>query len=144
MRTLNVLIACECSGAIRREFRALGHNAYSCDLKPAEDGSEFHIQGDAIAAILAGCPSGGKWDLVIAHPVCTRLANSGVLRLYKGGKKCNGIDPVKWEEMRKGAKFFGEIMGACTHRGIACALENPIQHGYAIGEHGCGRPDQII
>jgi hypothetical protein len=44
---VRVLIACEFSGVVRRAFRAKGHDAWSCDLLPAEDGSEFHIQDDA-------------------------------------------------------------------------------------------------
>lgn len=52
---MNILIACECSGIIRAEFRKRGHNAYSCDLKPAEDGSPFHIQADALETIKRGC-----------------------------------------------------------------------------------------
>jgi hypothetical protein len=60
---LRVLVACECSGVVRRAFRALGHNAWSCDLLPAEDGSPHHIQGDAIKAAYAQ-----PWDLLIAHP----------------------------------------------------------------------------
>jgi hypothetical protein len=41
------LIACEFSGTVRRAFTARGHDAWSCDLLPAEDGSNRHIVGDA-------------------------------------------------------------------------------------------------
>jgi hypothetical protein len=68
---MRVLVACEFSGVVRRAFRALGHDAWSCDLMPAEDGSDHHFQGDALAEI------GGGWDLMIAHPPCTDLAVSG-------------------------------------------------------------------
>jgi hypothetical protein len=47
-----VLVACESSGVVRDAFRARGHAAYSCDILPADDGSEHHIQGDALAAAL--------------------------------------------------------------------------------------------
>lgn len=69
---MNVLIACEYSGVVREAFRARGHNAFSCDLLPAEDGSDHHFQLDALVVA-----SQGNWDLMIAHPPCTYLANSG-------------------------------------------------------------------
>lgn len=137
-RPLNVLISHECSGAICREFRALGHSAFSCDLLPRTDGNtSHHIQGDGIAAMRAGRPTDGKpWELVIAHPACTRLANSGVLRLYRGGKKVNGIDSQKWNEMNMGAIAFRRVFEAFD--GALC-VENPVMHGYAsaiIGDVG--------
>lgn len=69
---MRVLVACEFSGAVRNAFAARGHEAWSCDLLPAEDGSPFHIEGDALAAIARS-----GWDLLIAHPPCTHLAVSG-------------------------------------------------------------------
>ena len=68
---MRVLVACEFSGTVRRAFMARGHEAWSCDLLPAEDASPFHIEGDALDAI------GRGWDLLIAHPPCTHLAVSG-------------------------------------------------------------------
>jgi hypothetical protein len=68
---LNVLVACESSGTVREAFRKLGHNAWSCDLLPADDGSQHHRQGDCLPVIAEG------WDLVVAHPPCTHLAVSG-------------------------------------------------------------------
>jgi hypothetical protein len=121
---MKILIACECSGTVRRAFRALGHDAWSCDLKPAEDDQQFHIRGDAIAAMRAEW-----WDLVIAHPVCKYLANSGALRLYKGGKKENGRDLDRWAAMRDGAEFFRRFFFIGEYRGRLC-LENPIMHGH--------------
>lgn len=67
-----VLVACEFSGVVRNAFLARGHDAWSCDLLPAEDGSERHITGDARNHLHEG------WDLIVAHPPCTRLCNSGV------------------------------------------------------------------
>ena len=72
MRKLNVLIACEFSGAIRREFRKLGHNAISCDLVEATDNSPYHHCGDVRNIIPAY-----QWDLLIAHPPCTYLTLAG-------------------------------------------------------------------
>ena len=71
---MRVLVACESSGEVRRAFQAMGHEAYSCDLLPADDGERFyHVQGDAFDVIRNGAP----WDLIIAHPPCTALAVSG-------------------------------------------------------------------
>lgn len=58
---MRVLVACEFSGAVRREFRARGHEAWSCDLLPSEDDGE-HIQGDVLKVLEMG------WDLMVAHP----------------------------------------------------------------------------
>ena len=68
---MKVLVACEYSGKVREAFRKLGHDAWSCDLLPADDGSEFHIQGDCVPVIMRG------WDLIIMHPPCTALCVSG-------------------------------------------------------------------
>ena len=68
---MKVLIACECSGVVRRAFRARGHDAWSCDLLPAEDGDEHHLQCDVLTVLDRG------WNLMIAHPECTHLSLSG-------------------------------------------------------------------
>lgn len=70
---LRVLVACEYSGRVRTAFRALGHTAYSCDLLPADDSSEFHLQTDVRNLI----SEPDAWDIMIAHPPCTHLAVSG-------------------------------------------------------------------
>lgn len=69
---MRVLIACECSGVVREAFRSRGHEAWSCDIKPSDDGSPFHIQGDILPVLCS------DWDLVIAHPPCTYLSVSGL------------------------------------------------------------------
>ena len=69
---MRVLIACESSGVVREAFRARGHDAWSCDLLPADDGSPFHIQDDVLDHLDAG------WDLMVAHPPCTYLCSSGL------------------------------------------------------------------
>jgi hypothetical protein len=133
MKRLNVLIGCERSGVIREAFRASGHDAYSCDLAPAEDGSPFHLQMDVREALKRG-----PWDIFIVHPECTRLANSGVLRLYVGGKKANGIDAAKWADMEAAALFFKEMLEA----DVPCiCVENPVMHGHAMKIIGM-RPTQ--
>src|SRR5690348_2700555 len=96
-RTVRVLVACERSGVVREAFRALGHDAWSCDLEPADDGEPFHIMGDALLAAYAGRSLGhgapAYWDLLIAHPECTYLANSGAKHLYAGMRAENGPNP---------------------------------------------------
>lgn len=115
---MKVLIACEFSGRVRTAFRNKGHDAWSCDLLPTEDNSEFHIVGDVVKLLRH------KWDLMIAHPPCTYLANSGVRWLYKNKKP----DMSRWDKMRKGAEFFKLLLSAPIDR---IAVENPIMHNHA-------------
>lgn len=68
---MRVLIACEFSGVVREAFIARGHDAWSCDLLPPEDGRLFHIKADVRTVLHDG------WDLMIAHPPCTLLARAG-------------------------------------------------------------------
>ena len=69
---MRVIIACEYSGRVREAFRKLGHDAWSCDLLPAEDNSPYHYQCDIRDVLGLG------WDLMIAHPDCTFLCSSGL------------------------------------------------------------------
>ena len=71
---MRVLVGCESSGAVRSAFRALGHDAWSCDLLAADDGSEFHYQCDVLSPLVIG----QAWDLGIFHPPCTYLCSSGL------------------------------------------------------------------
>lgn len=111
---MRVLVACEYSGKVRRAFRKRGHDAWSCDLLPADDGSQYHIQGDVMYIINEG------WDLLIGHPPCTYLCNSGVSWLHK--------QEGRWDKMRDGAKFFSLLWQSDVPR---IAIENPIMHKYA-------------
>ncbi len=120
---MRVLIACESSGAVREAFRALGHDAWSCDLLPADDGSRFHIQGDAISAAWAN-----RWDLMIAHPPCTHLAVSG--SRWFPAKRASG-------EQQAAIDFFLELARAPIPR---IAIENPV----CIMSSVWREPDQII
>ena len=115
-----MLIACEFSGVVRRAFRALGHEAYSCDLLPAEDGGQ-HIQGSVIPWLI-----GGRWDLMIAHPPCTHLAVSGA-RWFK----------EKAKEQEEALEFVQRLLDAPIPH---IALENPI----SIISSRIRKPDQII
>ena len=136
MGKLRVLIACERSGAVRRAFRALGHDAWSCDLHAADDGDQHHIQGDAIAAAY-----GKPWDLMIAHPECTFLANSGAKHLYAGMKKQNGPNGDRWANMGAAAAFFLTLWHAPIAR---IAVENPIMLGHPRRLFGIPEHDQTI
>lgn len=124
-RQLRVLIACERSGVVRRAFEALGHDAWSCDLVPADDGSNRHITGDVLEHL------GDGWDLMaVMHPPCTILCNSGSRWLYIGGKKTNGRDPARWAELEQAAAFYRALRDADQ---IPCrAVENPVMHRHAI------------
>lgn len=119
---MRVLVACEYSGRVREAFRALGHDAWSCDLLEAEDGSPFHIQGDCLEAIKRG------WDLMVSHPPCTHLAVSGARHFEekrKDGRQQEAID------------FFMALTRATVPR---IAIENPV----CIMSGLWREPDQVI
>lgn len=123
---MKILIACEYSGTVRDAFRALGHDATSCDLLPT-DREGPHYQGSVLDIINDG------WDMMIAHPPCTYLANSGVSWLHK--------DPSRWDKLNEGAAFFRLLWEAPIGR---IAIENPIMHKYAKERTGAGRQGQIV
>lgn len=127
---MKVLIACEFSGVVRRAFRALGHDAFSCDVIPAEDGSVHHIQGDAIDAVLSD-----SWGLLIAHPPCTYLCNSGVRWLNPGGV----LNNERYHEMQRAGLFFAALYHAKIPR---VCIENPVMHGKGSTflKSACGVP----
>lgn len=84
---MRVLIAYESSGTVREAFRKLGHEAWSCDLQPADDGSVYHLTMDAKTAIQETTVRLGHWDLIIMHPPCTALCVSGNAHYGKGKPK---------------------------------------------------------
>jgi hypothetical protein len=122
---MRVLVACESSGTVRNAFRALGHDAWSCDLLPADDGSQNHIIGDCLPVIATG------WDLVIAHPPCTHLASSGAKHF--AAKRADG-------RQQQGIDLFMSIIAACDAHATAWAVENPIGIMSSIYR----KPDQIV
>lgn len=130
-----VLIACEYSATVRDAFRARNFEAWSCDVLPTEGDPLWHYQ-DSVFHVLSKDP---WWDLVIAHPPCTYLANSGAKHLYAGMKKENGIDPDRWTHMVTAAEFFRAFLA------LPCpvAIENPIMHCHGRELIGRGQ-DQII
>ena len=121
-----ILVACEFSGIVREAFRRRGYDAWSCDLLPPEDHSRYHIQGDVLDILSDG------WDLMIAHPPCTYLCNSGVRWLHER--------PERWEKLEEAAEFFRTLLNAPIEH---ICVENPIPHRYAVDRIG-RKYDQII
>lgn len=120
-----VLVACERSGVVRRAFEALGHDAWSCDIEPADDSSNRHIRGNVFDHLDDG------WDMLAAmHPPCTILCNSGAKHLYIGGQKKNGRNPERWAALEKAAAFYRRLRDA--HQIRRRVIENPVMHGHAI------------
>lgn len=142
---MRVLVACEESQEVCKAFRALGHEAYSCDIQaPAGGHPEWHILGDALKAINGGFVTTmdgkmhriGKWDLLIAHPPCTYLSNVAT-RQYS--LKCNSPEKVvaRWVERANAAVFFMQFILADVPR---IAVENPV--GFMNSSYR--KADQII
>ena len=85
---MRVLVACEESQAVTKEFRELGHEAYSCDLLPSSGGHpEWHYQRDLFEIIDRG------WDMIIAFPPCTDLAVSGARHFER---KRKDVETRQW------------------------------------------------
>lgn len=120
---MKVLVACEVSGIVRDAFKAKGHDAWSCDLLPTERPGQ-HIQDDVLNHL------GERWDLMIAHPPCTYLANSGVCHLYN---KDGSINQDRWQKMKEAAAFFQRLWFSPIPK---IAIENPIMHHWGKREAG--------
>lgn len=127
---MKVLVACEESQAVTKEFRRLGHEAYSCDIIECSGGHpEWHIQQDVLPLLNGNCyfrtTDGiehrivGKWDLIVAHPPCTRLCNSGQRWLYFGDEEYRA---KKKKDQEKAIAFFMQFVNADCDR---IAIENP-------------------
>lgn len=129
---LKVLVACEESQAVTKQFRALGHEAYSCDILPCSGGkTEWHIQGDALEVAY---DESREWDLMIAHPPCTYLAVSGARWLYnKDGTK----NEERWNNRYEALGFVQALLNAPIPY---IALENPV----SVISTEIRKPDQII
>jgi hypothetical protein len=126
---MRVLIGCERSGIIREAFRSLGHDAYSCDLAPAEDGSAFHIVGDFLKAVRSG-----RWDLAGVHPPCQFLNGAGIHWTTRGLR-----DP---RETDKAIKFAEDCWSAVKEECQAGFLENPV--GILTTRSKLGKWQQMI
>lgn len=119
---MRVLVACEFSGRVREAFRKLGHDAWSLDILPADDGSKYHLQMHLECAAL----NKTHWDMLIAFPPCTHLAVSGA-RWFKD----------KHKEQQEAIAFFLKIANCDIEK---IAIENPI----GIMSSHYRKPDQII
>lgn len=118
---MKILIACEESQVVCSAFRNLGFEAFSCDIKPCSGGHpEWHIHDDVLNHLDKG------WDLMIAHPPCTYLANSGVCWLWN---KDGSRNEDRWQKLKEGAEFFKALLHAPIP---LIAIENPIPHKYAV------------
>lgn len=136
---MNILVACEESQSVTKEFRALGHNAFSCDiLDPSGEHLEWHVKDDVLPMLNGNCTFItmdkkqhqvlGGWDMIIAFPPCTDLAVSGARhfeRKREDGSQQRSID------------FFMEFTKANCRR---IAIENPVGIMSSIYR----KPDQII
>lgn len=120
---MRCLIACEYSGRVREAFRRRGHDAWSCDLLDAEDGSPHHIKGDVMALL------GRGWDLMVAHPPCTYLSVSGMHWTTRGLRDRKLTDDA--------IAFFLALARAPIPR---IAIENPV----CVMSTVWREPDQII
>ena len=120
---MNILVACESSGRVRQAFRDLGHEAWSCDLLPSDDGSPFHYQGDVRPLL------DNSWDMLIAFPPCTYLCGSGMHWTTRGLR-----DPKLTDDA---LMFVRLLMFANIPRR---AVENPV----GIISKRIRKPDQII
>lgn len=122
---MNVLVACEESQAVCKEFRRLGHEAYSCDIIECSGGHpEWHIMHDVTSLLNGRCEFRtqdgmhhhipNKWDMILAFPPCTHLAVSGTRHFEK--KRLDG-------RQRDGVEFFCQFLNADCER---IAIENPV------------------
>lgn len=111
---MKVLITHEASQTVCRAFRELGHEAFSNDLKDCYGGHpEWHMKMDCYKAVRSQ-----KWDLIIAHPECTKLAVSGNAT-YALGK-------ARYNERREAAKWTQDYWSFCTSNCQKVCFENPI------------------
>lgn len=140
---IHVLVACEESQAECRAFRALGFDAYSCDIQPCHGSHpEWHIHGD-VTPLLHGVTQFttqdgqvhhvDRWHLIVAHPPCTYICRASAVQLVHHGV----VDPDRLAKMHEAVAFFYECLGAtCDY----LAVENPIPMKRA----GLPRPDCYI
>jgi hypothetical protein len=126
---MKIIIACEESQTITKEFRLLGHEAYSCDILPCSGGHpEWHLQGDIFEFI------GGGYDMMIAHPPCTFLSVSGARHMYN---KDGSINQDRARNQLEALNFVQKLMDADIPK---IAIENPV----SVISSKIRKPDQII
>lgn len=127
---MKILVACEESQAVTIELRKLGHEAYSCDIIPCSGGHpEWHIMQDVLPLLNGNCEFqtmdgpvhtiGGKWDMIIAFPPCTKTSNAGAKHLWRG----HTLNIPRYYEGLCGKALFMAILNADCPR---IAVENPV------------------
>lgn len=143
---MKVLIACECSQTVCKEFRALGHEAYSCDIESCYGGHpEWHIKGDCLEILRGGqmfkTEDGkehtiDKWDLIIAHPPCTYLSNAAT---SKHSLKSSTLEEINERTAKRiqAQEFFMKFANSNCEK---IAIENPV----GVMSTVYRKPDQII
>ena len=127
---MKVLVACEESQAVTKEFRRLGHEAYSCDIEPCSGGyPKWHLQQDVTELL------NQKWDIILAFPPCTYLTVTGNrwFNVQRYGEKA--IQRIK--DRKEAIKFFMMFANADCEKVV---IENPV----GIMSTEWRKPDQII
>jgi len=120
---MKILLACEESQSVTKQLRALGHEAYSCDILPESGGHpQWHIQNDVVEVLQ------DNWDMIIAFPPCTHLASSGAA--WFEAKRADGRQEAAID-------FF---MLFANHPCKKIAIENPV----GIMSTKYKKPNQII
>lgn len=130
MKKLRILVACEESQAVTKEFRRLGHEAYSCDLLPCSGGHpEWHFQEDVTELLKQ------KWDLILSFPPCTFLTVTGNrwFNIERYGQQA-----IQRHKDREFAIEFFKMFADANCKYIA--IENPV----GIMSSEWRKPDQII
>lgn len=126
---MRVLVACEESQEVCKAFRALGHEAYSCDIEPCSGGKpEWHLQCDARELLKM------RWDLIIAHPPCTYMSKAGARWMYPVAGE---VDPIRYAQAMEARKFFMQFLEADCPQ---ICVENP----RPLKIVGLPKPTQII
>ncbi len=144
---MKVLIACECSQTVCKEFRKLGHEAYSCDIEECYGGNpEWHILGDCLEIIKGGVTFEtedgishsieGAWDMIIAHPPCTYLSNAATRSHSLKGATLEQIN-ARTQKRIQAQEFFMKFANVSCSK---VAIENPV----GIMSTVYRKPDQII
>lgn len=111
---MKVLVACEESQEVCKAFRALGHEAYSCDIEPCSGGHpEWHLRCDALELLKI------QWDMILAFPPCTYLSNAGAKHLFRGGI----LNQERYQKGLEAKEFFLKFLDADCPK---ICVENPV------------------
>ena len=127
---MRVLVACEESQAVTKEFRRLGHEAYSCDIIECSGGHpEWHIMQDVLPLLNGDCSFKtmdgtehrieGEWDMIIAHPPCTYMSKAGARWMFP---RAGEVNQERLALAIEAKEFFSRLLNADCPR---VAVENP-------------------